>query len=94
LSQGRIDGFGYGAVESARGRLYHACQLDGLGRIADYRIVAPTEWNFHPDGPFVRALLGAQIGGGDAAKRRAERLAFVYDPCIKAEAEILETADA
>ncbi len=84
----------YGVVECARGRLYHACKLDMEGRIVDYRIVAPTEWNFHTDGPFVRALLGAEIGAGATAKRRVERLAFVYDPCIKSEAEIRETADA
>jgi coenzyme F420-reducing hydrogenase alpha subunit len=87
-------GNGFGAVESARGRLYHACRLDGDGRIADYRIVAPTEWNFHPDGPFARLVAGARIGRGEVAKRRVERLAFVFDPCIKAEAEILEFAHA
>jgi len=87
-------GDGCAAVESARGRLHHACRLDDTGRIADYRIVAPTEWNFHPDGPFVRLLLGAKIGAGALAKRRVERLAFAFDPCVKAEAEILEAADA
>ena len=61
------------------------------GRIADYRIVAPTEWNFHPDGPFARMLIGGGIGEGADAKRRVERLAFVFDPCIKAEAEILDS---
>ncbi|MCW2283064.1 hypothetical protein M2323_000789 [Rhodoblastus acidophilus] len=87
-------GDGYAAVESARGRLLHACKLDGSGRISDYRIIAPTEWNFHPDGPFARLLIGAKVGEGLDAKRRVERLAFVFDPCIKAEAEILESVDA
>jgi hypothetical protein len=87
-------GAGFAAVESARGRLYHACRLDGSGRIADYRMVAPTEWNFHARGPFARTLTGAEIGCGEAAKRRVERLAFVFDPCIRAEAEVLEPADA
>jgi hypothetical protein len=83
-------GAGFAAVDSARGRLHHACRLDADGRIADYRIVAPTEWNFHPDGPFARMLIGGDIGEGADAKRRIERLAFVFDPCIKAEAEILD----
>jgi len=87
-------GEGWAAVDSARGRLYHACKLDRSGRIADYRMVAPTEWNFHPDGPFIQALLGARIGQGAEAKRRVESLAFVFDPCVKAEAEILESAHA
>lgn len=83
-------GRGFAAIDSARGRLYHALRLDGAGRIADYRIVAPTEWNFHPDGPFVRALRGARIGAGAAAVRRIERLAFVFDPCVRATADIVD----
>jgi uptake hydrogenase large subunit len=87
-------GEGYAAVDSARGRLYHRLKLDGGGKIADYGIVAPTEWNFHPDGPFVRLLLGARIGGGAAARRRVERLAFVFDPCIGVGAEIRDEVHA
>ena len=85
---------GFSAVDSARGRLYHALRLDGAGRIADYRIVAPTEWNFHPEGPFVRLLLGAPIGNGALARRRVERLAFVFDPCIAVGVELREAAHA
>jgi uptake hydrogenase large subunit len=85
---------GFAAVDSARGRLYHALRLDGSGLIADYRIVAPTEWNFHPEGPFVRLLLGANIGTGATARRRVERLAFVFDPCIAVGVEIREAAHA
>ena len=40
----------------ARKAVSSRCGSTAAGRIADYRIVAPTEWNFHPDGPFVRAL--------------------------------------
>lgn len=87
-------GRGFAAVDSARGRLYHALRIDRAGRIADYSIVAPTEWNFHPDGPFVRSLRGAKIGIGEAARRRVERLAFVFDPCIRATAEILDECHA
>jgi uptake hydrogenase large subunit len=88
VAQG-ANGQGFAAVDSARGRLYHAVRLDDSGRIADYRIVAPTEWNFHPDGPFVRALRGASIDAGAESKKRIERLAFVFDPCIRVVAEIL-----
>jgi coenzyme F420-reducing hydrogenase alpha subunit len=87
-------GQGFAAVDSARGRLYHALRLDGAGRIADYRIVAPTEWNFHPDGPFVRLLSGANIGSGALARRRVERLAFVFDPCIAVGVEIRDAVHA
>ncbi len=87
-------GQGFAAIDSARGRLYHALRLDGAGRIADYKIVAPTEWNFHPDGPFVRLLRGARIGTGASARRRVERLAFVFDPCIRVGVDIRDDAHA
>lgn len=82
------------AVDSARGRLYHGLRIDAAGRIADYRIVAPTEWNFHPDGPFARALLGAKFAPGDDARRRIERLALTFDPCVRATAEIVDEGHA
>ncbi len=85
---------GFAAVDSARGRLYHALRLDNGGRVADYRLVAPTEWNFHPDGPFARLLRGGKIGTGAQARRRVERLAFVFDPCITVGVEILDEAHA
>jgi coenzyme F420-reducing hydrogenase alpha subunit len=87
-------GEGFAAVDSARGRLYHRVKLDGGGRIEDYAIVAPTEWNFHPDGPFARRMLGVRIGAGIEARRRVERLAFVFDPCIGVGAEIREDVHA
>ncbi len=87
-------GEGFAAVELARGKLFHRIRLDGAGRIVDYSIVAPTEWNFHPDGPLVRLLRGADIGAGEAAKQRVERLAFVFDPCLRVAAELLENAHA
>jgi coenzyme F420-reducing hydrogenase alpha subunit len=87
-------GEGVAAVESARGRLYHAMALDEAGRIAQYAIVAPTEWSFHTKGPFVQALHEAAIGDGDMARRRVARLAFAFDPCIRVGVEILDCAHA
>jgi Ni,Fe-hydrogenase I large subunit len=87
-------GEGFAALDSARGRLYHRVRLDWAGRIVDYAIVAPTEWNFHPDGPFVRLLRGAWIGSGPAARRRVEQLAFVFDPCIGVEAQVSDGGHA
>ena len=70
-------GEGFAAVESARGKSVSPIRLDGAGRIVDYSIVAPTEWNFHPDGPF-RAVAarggywrrrGGEAAGGEAGLR-------------------------
>ena len=43
------DGVGLGQVQAARGLLVHRVAIRA-GRVADYRILAPTEWNFHPQG--------------------------------------------
>ena len=42
-------------VETARGLLLHAVEIDGA-RVLSYRIIAPTEWNFHAQGAAMRGL--------------------------------------
>ena len=64
--------------EMARGLLLHWVQLDSLGAVQDYRVLAPTEWNFHPDGALGRAL--AALPAPDTQAARA--LATAYDPCV------------
>ena len=73
---------GFGAVECARGRLHHVAEMGRDGRIAAYAVVAPTEWNFHPDGPYVAALAGARLGDAARACLMAARLAALVDPCV------------
>jgi coenzyme F420-reducing hydrogenase alpha subunit len=80
---------GFATAETSRGRLYHWVRLAADGRIEDYRIVAPTEWNFHPTGPFVEALLGAAVRRG-RAERRIARLAGLFDPCVPFRLEVKE----
>jgi len=75
-------GAGFGAVECARGRLHHVARVDGDGRIAAYAALAPTEWNFHPRGPYVAALEGARLGDPARALLAAARLAALVDPCV------------
>jgi hypothetical protein len=85
---------GYGAVECARGRLYHVAGIGPDGRIAGYRILAPTEWNFHPAGPFVEQLLSSRIGAGEGARQNIARLAALFDPCVAFDVRLEEMADA
>jgi Ni,Fe-hydrogenase I large subunit len=87
-------GAGFGALECARGRLYHLARVGADGRIAAYGILAPTDWNFHPAGPYVAELLGARIGRGEAARSAAKKMAALMDPCIGFEVEVKEFADA
>ena len=65
--------------EMARGLLLHWVQLDDRHRVQDYRVLAPTEWNFHPDGALAQAL--TQLHPTDVAA--ACCLASAYDPCVQ-----------
>jgi hypothetical protein len=80
-------GAGLGAVESARGLLLHrACVHDE--RVVDYRIVAPTEWNFHPQGALVGALTGAAANDEAALLRDARLAVHTLDPCVACRVEV------
>lgn len=84
---------GFAAVETSRGRLCHWTRLSRDGKIEDYAIVAPTEWNFHPAGPFVAAVLGARVSRTTAAAS-ISRLAGLFDPCVLYRVEVVEPAHA
>jgi uptake hydrogenase large subunit len=84
---------GFAAVETSRGRLGHWTRLSRDGKIEDYAIVAPTEWNFHPAGPFVAAVLGARVSRATAAASIG-RLAGLFDPCVLYRVEVMEPAHA
>jgi uptake hydrogenase large subunit len=76
------------ALEMARGVLLHWMQVEG-GRIRDYRIVAPTEWNFHPQGPALEGLL--QLRGSEERQLREDVTLQVMalDPCVQYQLEIV-----
>ncbi len=73
------DNTGLAGVETSRGLLLHVVQLRG-DQVAEYRIVAPTEWNFHPAGPLFQALSG--LDRGDGLEARAQLVAQSLDPCV------------
>ena len=85
---------GYAAVESPRGRLHHLVRLDERGQVASWAILAPTEWNFHADGPLVRTLSVNRFPVSPEGRMRAERIAALFDPCVGFEVAIEETRDA
>ena len=74
-------GCGLARVKTARGTLLHRVEVDG-DRVRDYRIVAPTEWNFHPQGSFVCEMVGQLAPTRAAAADMASRLALALDPCV------------
>jgi len=79
---GVADGIGLAAVAAARGLLIHRLVLRN-GRVHDYRIVAPTEWNFHPDGVLKQSLSTLSAGDGDCLRKQTEWLVQAIDPCVQ-----------
>lgn len=79
---------GMAGVETSRGLLLHVVRLRE-GKVAEYRIVAPTEWNFHPAGPLAQAL--ADLAPGGDLEARARLIAQSLDPCV---AYGIEVSDA
>ncbi|OGB33134.1 MAG: hypothetical protein A3F78_12395 [Burkholderiales bacterium RIFCSPLOWO2_12_FULL_61_40] len=72
------DGQALAWCEMARGLLLHWVQLDATGAVHDYRVLAPTEWNFHPQGALAKALSALPPENTAAARV----LAAAYDPCV------------
>jgi coenzyme F420-reducing hydrogenase alpha subunit len=80
-------GRGLGWVENARGLLVHYVVLDD-DRIETYRIVAPTEWNFHPRGALARGLEATSAESESDLQRSATLLVQSLDPCVAASIEV------
>ena len=78
------NGEGLGWVETARGLLMHRIVVDGRN-VAQYRIAAPTEWNFHANGALVQGLCGMAAASEEEARRRALWLVQSLDPCVSCE---------
>ncbi len=80
-------GHGVATVETARGTLAHAVTLEE-DTISRWRVVAPTEWNFHPRGPIQHILRGLCADDGNALKDRARLLVLALDPCVEFVVEV------
>lgn len=83
-------GAGLSAVETARGLLLHYVEVGTDETVVKYRIVAPTEWNFHPEGSFVRGLEGFAVGSAEDARRAAALMAHALDPCVAYRVEVFD----
>ena len=81
-------GRGAGVVETARGPLAYFIEAAN-GRARSLRNVAPTEWNFHADGPFMAALRAAPRTSDPL--RAARMLAASFDPCVPLNIVVADT---
>ncbi len=82
-------GAGLAWVNNARGLLvHHVRRSDDGQRVTGYDIVAPTEWNFHPQGALSSGLLGNPVRDWTQAREEATRLIHSLDPCVACRVEI------
>lgn len=77
-------------AEMARGLLVHHVRLDNQGdaaRVDSCRVLAPTEWNFHPAGALAAALERLSAEVAPTRQREVALLMAAYDPCVPYEIE-------
>ena len=71
---------GIGLSTAARGQLLHRVAVEN-SQIIRYQILAPTEWNFHPQGVVTQAL--QQLEPDTATvKQQASLIIHAIDPCV------------
>jgi coenzyme F420-reducing hydrogenase alpha subunit len=75
-------GIGLAQVEAARGRLVHRLELE-QGIVQRYQILAPTEWNFHPQGVAAQLLMRLPAQNEAVLKQQADLLINSIDPCVR-----------
>lgn len=69
-------------VQTARGLLVHKVQMQSE-LIKHYDILAPTEWNFHPEGALKSMLVGKSFSTETEAINAAKLMVIILDPCIE-----------
>jgi len=78
---------GLSQVEAARGRLIHRVQIED-DLISRYQILAPTEWNFHPQGLVRQSLDSISVGDRNGLGTLAHIVINAIDPCVGYELRI------
>ena len=78
---------GLSVVRTARGMLLHYARIESE-RVANYLTVAPTEWNFHPQGALATGLTGLQEKDPEQLMETIRYYILSLDPCVEYEIEI------
>ncbi len=78
----RETGRGFGVAPTSRGPVLHAVDIEQR-QVVGWRVVAPTEWSFHPEGPVREALVGLAAPDVQEATRWARWAVATLDPCVE-----------
>jgi coenzyme F420-reducing hydrogenase alpha subunit len=76
------EGVGIAQVQAARGLLVHRVAAGG-DRIRSYRILAPTEWNFHPKGVVAQGVAGLEPVDDETLRLQVGLFVTAVDPCVE-----------
>lgn len=78
---------GLAQTEAARGRLIHRVEIDN-DVVTQYQIVAPTEWNFHPQGLISQSLGNLTSKDPELLQQLARLMINAIDPCVGYELKV------
>jgi hypothetical protein len=84
------NGWGVAQISTARGALTHAVHLDA-GKVAGYRVWAPTDAFFADAAALSGLLAGRSFAAPDEARRALDQAILALDPCVP---YVLELNDA
>lgn len=87
VTRGSSTSDGIAITEAARGRLIHRVRID-RDEISTYQILAPTEWNFHPEGLISNALANLKEAESDRLEKLVHLVVNTIDPCVGYDLEI------
>lgn len=87
----RNDGIAWG--DTARGTLVHRVGLAG-GRVERWRIVAPTDWNFHPQGALAQGLRALRPASAARLERLCALVVHSLDPCVACSVKVTRVRPA
>ncbi|WP_114417842.1 nickel-dependent hydrogenase large subunit [Marinospirillum perlucidum] len=79
-------GEGWARVMTARGWLMHRVEVEA-GRIAGYQLLAPTDWNLHPQGLLFQQLKNLKVDKADLQPLASALMACQF-PCVESQVEI------
>jgi coenzyme F420-reducing hydrogenase alpha subunit len=74
-------------LEAARGRLVHQLSIEDE-KIKTYQILAPTEWNFHPEGVLNHMIESLSFTDKEDLIKKIKLLVNAIDPCVGYSVEV------
>ncbi|AYQ57678.1 hypothetical protein MS2017_2020 [Bathymodiolus thermophilus thioautotrophic gill symbiont] len=74
-------------LEAARGRLVHQMSIRNK-TIISYQILAPTEWNFHPNGVLKQMIFSLNFTDKEDLIAKVKLLVNAIDPCVGYSVEV------